>query len=189
MGRNFQCLRQNGVVLPIVLVVMMVVTMLVVTQVRRGTVDERLAANWSRAISGQTAAESLVRYCEAHVFRTRNGIPYKLARDLKLGPNMPRSENFAATAAWASNLAANQYITILPDLLPPGATAARCVVEDATNELGGGRDQTSPNPGGEGINDPFLWKFRFTVVVTFTDSTAFGNVTYRAQSEVRFLVT
>ncbi len=189
MGRNFQSLRQNGIVLPIVLVVMMVVTMLVVTQVRRGTVDERLAANWSRAISGQTAAESLVRYCEAELFRTQAGIPYKAARDWKLSPNTARSENFQATAAWASNLAANQYITIQPDLLPPGATAAICVVEDATNELLGGRHQGGPNPGTTGINDPYLWKFRLTVVVTFTDSTAFGNVIYRAQSEVRFLVT
>ena len=55
---------QRGVILPIVLVVMMVVTTLVLTQVKRGTVDERLAGNWSRVVSGETAAESLLRMCE-----------------------------------------------------------------------------------------------------------------------------
>ena len=55
---------QRGVILPIVLVVMMVVTTLVITQVRRATVDERLAGNWSRLVSGETAAESMLRLCE-----------------------------------------------------------------------------------------------------------------------------
>ena len=39
-----------GVVLPIVLVILTVLTGLVVTQVRRSTVDERLAANTRESI-------------------------------------------------------------------------------------------------------------------------------------------
>ena len=173
---------QSGVVLPIVLVVMMVVTTLVLTQVRRATVDERLAGNWSRAISGQAAAESLVRYCEGRLFE--NG--FEQARLYKQDPNRVLSENFQ-TAAWRSNLNANQYITIAPNLLPAGATAARCVVEDATSELLGGVYEESKNPG-SGTVDPYLWKYRITAATTFSDATVFGNVTYRAQSEVRFLI-
>jgi Tfp pilus assembly protein PilX len=176
--------RQAGVVLPIVLVVMMVVTTLVLTQVRRGTVDERLAGNWSRAISGQTAAESLVRYCEARLFANNNDE----ARKWKQYANRPISENFVGTPAWDSNLNANQIITVEANLLPVGATAATCVVEDATSELQGGVYQLDQNPGA-GISDPYLWKYRITATVIFADATLFGNVTYRAQSEVRFLIT
>jgi len=176
--------KQRGVVLPIVLVVMMVVTMLVVTQVRRGTVDERLAANWGRAVSGQTTAESLLRYCEARLFANK----YQQAIAWKRSANLLKSENFPATAAWASNPAANQLITLAADVLPPGATGM-CVVEDATIELVGSAYQGRPPGGSVGITDPYLWKYRLTLLVTFPDSTGFGRVTYRAQSEVRFLVT
>jgi Tfp pilus assembly protein PilX len=175
--------RQAGVVLPIVLVVMMVVTTLVLTQVRRGTVDERLAGNWSRAITGQTAAESMVRYCEARLFANNN----EEARKWKQFANRPISENFVGTPAWASNLNANQIITIQADLLPAGATAATCVVEDATSELQGGIYQENNTPGA-GVSDPYLWKYRITATVIFADATLFGNVTYMAQSEVRFLI-
>ena len=61
--------RQSGIVLPVVLVVLVVVTTLVLTQVRRGTVDERLAGNWSRSISGETGAESTLRWCEMELQR------------------------------------------------------------------------------------------------------------------------
>lgn len=177
-------LRESGVVLPIVLVVMMVVTMLVVTQVRRGTVDERLAGNWSRAISGQTAAESLVRYCEAHLFANefaearawKNKVPSEFHTNLN-------------QAAWASGLPATDRITFTADILPPGATGT-CIVEDASSELAGSIYQAvSGTPGGAGITDPYLWKYRITVLLTLPDPTAFGSVVYRAQSEVRFLIT
>jgi hypothetical protein len=175
---------QAGVVLPIVLVVMMVVTTLVLTQVRRGTVDERLAGNWSRAISGQTAAESLVRYCEARLFAGG----YEQAKLWKRSANLPRSEDFVGTPVWRSNLNANQFVTIEPSLLTPlGATAGRCVLEDATSELNGSV-YPQDNNHGRSVVDPFLWKYRFTVIVSFADATAFGDVTYRAQSEVRFLI-
>ena len=129
-----------------------------------------------------SAAESLVRYCEARLFA--NG--FEQARFFKQDPNRLMSENFQS-AAWASNLNANQYITIAANLLPPGATAARCVIEDATSELLGGVYEESENPG-SGAVDRYLWKYRITVATTFSDATVFGNVTYRAQSEVRFLI-
>jgi len=176
--------KQRGVVLPIVLVVMMVVTMLVVTQVRRGTVDERLAANWGRAVSGQTTAESLLRYCEAQLFANQ----FAQARNWKRSANVLKSENFPATAAWASGPAANQYIELQQDILPLNATG-KCVVEDATIELVGSNFQERPPGGTVGINDPYLWKYRLTLLLTLPDSTGFGSVIYRAQSEVRFLVT
>jgi Tfp pilus assembly protein PilX len=169
---------QRGVVLPIVLIVMMVVTMLIVTQVRRGTVDERLAGNWSRAISGQTAAESVLRWCEAVVLNTES----------RLWDGVLPSENFVATPAWRSNIQANLIKTVPANDLPTGATVATCIIEDATNELGGDQFQGNTDMGTAGIRDRYLRKFRFTTAVTFADATAFGNVTYRSQSEVRNLI-
>ncbi|HQR24665.1 MAG TPA: hypothetical protein PK163_07740, partial [Steroidobacteraceae bacterium] len=59
---------------------------------------------------------------------------------------------------------------------------------NATTELGGNTYQESARAGSDGIRDPYLWKYRFTIAVTFPDSTLFGSVTQRTQSEVRFVV-
>jgi hypothetical protein len=170
---------QRGVVLPIVLVVLMVVTMLVVTQVRRGTVDERLAGNWNRAMSQQASTDSLLRYCEARILRSS---------EVRHWRNVVRSENYQATPAWASNLPVGDVLPLAADILPPGASAGVCFIEDATTELGGNTYQESPRAGSDGIRDPYLWKYRFTIALTFPDSTNFGSVTQRTQSEVRFVV-
>ena len=56
-----------GVVLPVVLVVLTVLTGLVVTQIRRNTVDERLAANTRERIQLDSAVQTVLRWCEAVV--------------------------------------------------------------------------------------------------------------------------
>lgn len=170
---------QRGVVLPIVLVVLMVVTMLVITQVRRGTVDERLAGNWSRAVSGQAAAESLLRYCEAEVFSTEDKL-------VAWQTNGVKAEDFDTTPAWQSVLAPADTIQIGANLLPAQATGAVCVVENADIELGLVENQRNNSEGLSGGAERNLHKLRFTMSVTFADSTAFGSATYSAQSEVRY---
>jgi hypothetical protein len=177
--KGIQQARQRGVVLPIVLVVLMVMTAVILTQVRRGTVDEKLAGNWSRTMSRQAATESMVRYCEAFILRKD---------EVRKWRNVVPSQNFPNTPAWASNLPASDVVTFQADLLPPGATSAVCVVEDATDELGGTRYAQGPNPGTEGPHDPYLWKYRFTVLVTYQDTSLFGSVVHRTQSEVRFVI-
>lgn len=171
-------MQQRGVVLPIVLVVMMVVTMLIVTQVRRGTVDERLAGNWSRVISQQNAAESLLRYCEARILQ---------ASEVRLWQDVVRTETYAPAAAWRVVPPAD-VLPLAANILPQGATGGFCVVENATEELGGNTFQESSNSGSDGIRDPYLWKYRFTIVVTFPDASSFGSVNQQMQSEVRFVV-
>ncbi len=173
---------QRGVVLPIVLVVMMVVTMLVLTQVRRGTLDERLAHNWSRSISGQTTAETVLRQCEAVVLQVeRTGWDKVLLSSVA---------NTAGTPAWKSALDPAKIKTIPPADLPPGATNGICIIEDATDELIPDIHDTGPAAASRGVAgvDPSMRKTRFTSAVTFPDSTAFGSVTYRSQSEVRWMI-
>ncbi len=105
---------QRGVILPIVLVVMMVVTTLVLTQVKRGTVDERLAGNWTRLVSGETAAESLLRLCEHTVINV----------DWKYANWWYPSTNFTNTPAWKVPLGQLDptKIKVFTDTLPQGAT-------------------------------------------------------------------
>lgn len=175
-------LIQRGVILPIVLVVMMVVTTLVITHVRRGIVDERLAANWSSSITNTTATESVLRMCELRVISVE-----RHAWDTVLPSGQFK---VTQTPAWRSSLTPNQLKTVPPADLPAGATAGVCIIENATEELapdtnyGGGNEQ---NRGQSGI-EPNVRKYRFTAVLTYPDSTAFGGVTYRSQSEVRWMI-
>lgn len=174
---------QKGVILPIVLVVMMVVTTLVLTQVKRGTVDERLAGNWSRLVSGETAAESLLRLCEHVVLNVE--------RDR--WDNQYLSTYFQNTPAWKTPLAQldpAKYKTFTANVLPAGATSGACIIENATSELVAIMDQGSDTEhsgtAGSGMN-PNLRKYRFTTAINFADGTAFGGVSYRALSEIRWM--
>jgi hypothetical protein len=178
--RSIRNVHQSGIVLPVVLVVLVVVTTLVLTQVRRGTVDERLAANWSRVISGETAAESTLRWCEMEV----RGEPrfYDL---------VVLAADHVATPSWRSNLwnQPDSILTIDANLRPPGATSAACIVENATEELGCNSTQGQDDMGGTGCRSPYFRKYRITAQVIFPDATALGNVVYRSQSEVRLTIS
>lgn len=174
---------ERGVILPIVLVMLMVVTTLVLTQVKRGTVDERLAGNWSRVVSGETAAESLLRLCE-HVV-------VNVERDQ--WDSKYQSTDFVNNPAWRTPMAQldpAKIKVVTQDLLPPGATSGVCIIENATTELGTmnfqAGDYEQSGSAGSGRN-PNLRKYRFSTAVTFADGTAFGGVTYRSQSEVRWM--
>ena len=173
--------RQRGVILPIVLVVMMVVTTLVITHVRRGIVDERLASNWSNSISSQTATESVLRLCELRVLTVE-----RHAWDTPL----PSTQfNISGVPAWRSNVTANLKKTVPAADLPPNVTA-ECIIENATEELTPDLNLASSNEQNRGRSgiEPNLRKYRFTAVMTFPDSTAFGAVTYRSQSEIRWMI-
>jgi Tfp pilus assembly protein PilX len=172
---------QRGVILPIVLVVMMIVTTLVITQVKRGTVDERLAGNWSRVVSGETAAESLLRLCEHVVINV----------DYKYADWWTPSTDYVNTPVWQVPFAQLDptKIKVFTNSLPQGATSGYCMIENATSELLAANDQGSDNEqsqsAGSGKN-AYLRKHRFTTAVTFNDASAFGGVTYRSQSEIRW---
>ena len=59
--------RMMGVVLPVVLVVLTVLTGLVVTQIRRSAVDERLAANTRESVQLDHSVQTVLRWCEARI--------------------------------------------------------------------------------------------------------------------------
>ena len=99
--------------------------------------------------------------------------------------------NINGVPAWRSNVAANLKKTVpLADLPNFGASGAECIIENATSELTPDVNLASSNEQNRGRSgiEPNLRKYRFTAVLTFPDSTAFGAVTYRSQSEVRWMI-
>jgi Tfp pilus assembly protein PilX len=174
-------INQSGIVLPVVLVVLVVVTTLVLTQVRRGTVDERLAANWSRQISGEAAAESTLRYCESELLLDPRQY------DSAHGNVVVSRDNTAPDPVWRDNALWAQVgaigLTLAADLRPPGATSAACLIEDATAEL------NTCTTTGKQCQQSYWRKYRINAQVIFPDATAFGNVVYRSQSEIRLNIS
>ena len=65
--------RSHGVVLPVVLVILVIITALVVTQVRRTTIDQRMAANAQESVALEAAAKAVLGWCEVEVQKANRG--------------------------------------------------------------------------------------------------------------------
>ena len=132
LASPFRFSRSKGVVLPIVLIILVILTALVVTQVRRTTVDQRMAANAQESVALDTAAKAVLSWCEADIQRANRGN----------GTNMPRSmpapPDNTATAAWLvqANWTNSSYTPTSGTPLA-NVAAATCLIEDATDELEG----------------------------------------------------
>src|SRR5688572_15246137 len=121
--------RMMGVVLPVVLVVLTVLTGLVVTQIRRSAVDERLAANTRESVQLDSSVQTVLRWCEARVTLAPQ-------RTVTVAPGTS-----ATPPAWARTSANWTDTTKSLDFsgginLLPGLNAdPSCVIENATCEL------------------------------------------------------
>lgn len=94
------------------------------------------------------------------------------------GVNMPRSMTApapAATAAWrtAANWAGSSYTPSLDETLLAGITSARCLIEDATDELEGGVSNNDDR--GTGGRDCRWRKYRTTAQVQMAAPDFLGN--------------
>jgi hypothetical protein len=167
--------RMIGVVLPVVLVVLTVLTGLIVAQVRRSAIDERLAANASETVQLDSAVQTVLRWCEARIV------------------NFPLDTAIVApgvtTPAW--RLAAN-WSTTANSLDFSGATSLpgvganpSCVIEDATCELAPPISPTGQVTTGCNGIDPRWRKFRITARVSVPALDMGGNRFMFAQSEMR----
>jgi Tfp pilus assembly protein PilX len=178
---------QRGIVLPVVLVMLLLMTITVLFLMRRGTVDELLASNVRQITTLDTAAQFALRSCERLLWVSPPGIQPEAG-----APNPPRfmvAPAANATAAWRDNgnwtanevtLGANQ--TEVTDLFGPGITAARCLFEDAGNELELAVE--NPSTTANSLSLEGTWrKYRITAEVAGPNGT-FG----RAQAEVRMNV-
>jgi len=173
--------RQRGIVLPVVLVMLLLMTITVLFLMRRGTVDELLASNVRQVTTLDTAAQFALRSCERWLWVSPPGIAPAAGN-----PNPPplvTAPAAASTAAWRDNTNWTNSSVALPAAdFGAGVTAARCLFEDATAELEinvGNVSNTST-----GLNLDGTWrKFRITAEVVGN-----GNTFSRAQAEVRMNV-
>lgn len=171
--------RQVGVVLPIVLVILVIMTALVVTQVKRTTVDQRMAANAQENVALDAAAKAVLGWCEFQIQRSNRGTP---------GVNTPRSmpaPTPPAAAAWrtGANWAAFSYTPAAGAPIMPGITFAQCLIEEATDELEGGVSNNDDR--GTGGRDCRWRKYRTTAQVQMAAPDFLGNATLNVQPGFR----
>ncbi len=171
--------RSRGIVLPVVLVMLLLMTITVLLLMRRGTVDELLASNVRQVVTLDTAAQFALRSCERLLWVSPPGLAPTPGN-----PNPPPLVPAPAatdTAAWrdGSNWdpATNRSLALPAASL--GVADARCLFEDATGELevNASAKEASENQ----LKLDGTWrKFRITAEVR-GDGGTFG----RAQAEVR----
>ena len=146
--------RPLGLVLPVVLVVLTVLTGLVIAQMKRSATDERLAANTRETVMLDNAVQTTLRWCEWHVIeRPRTtvvvvGTAATPAWQIAANWNDASSLNFTATG-----------------LLPGMRGDPTCIIEDATCELQPPMSPTAMDTGGCNGIDSRWRKFRITARV------------------------
>lgn len=172
---------ERGIVLPVVLVMLLLMTVTVLFLMRRGAVDELLASNVRQVTTLDTAAQYALRTCERLLWASPPGIAPQGG-----APNPPPTVMAPAantTAAWRVNANwANSALSLPAADFGPGVVTARCLIEDAGNEL----EIILDNVRGAANQlqlDGTWRKYRITAEVTGNDNT-FG----RAQAEVRMNV-
>ena len=174
--------RVRGIVLPVVLVMLVLMTIVVLFLTRRGVVDEQLAANVRGVVTMETAAQYVLRWCERWIWLSPPGFAPAAGR-----PTPPRFMPAPAAGdppAWRDNNNwTNAGITLPPGALGASAnlTGARCLIEDARGELA-----VAEVPSGQDgtlVLERTERKFRITAEVEGTGPNA--NRFARAQSEVR----
>jgi hypothetical protein len=164
MNSRVDSYSQRGIVLPVVLIMMVILTSLVLTQTRRGTIDRQLAVN-SRAYSlAESAAQTVLRKCEAYLLAAGDA---------------PASAN--GNPAWrdAAQWRANQ-VSLESDsrVAYPGVQSYGCLYENASAEMAppSTMNSLSPEVGDDGIR-----KYRVTAQVTLV-----SGQQLHLQSELRF---
>ncbi len=181
--------RMIGVVLPVVLVVLTILTGLVVTQIRRGAVDERLAANTRESVQLDSSVQTVLRWCEARITR----FPQTTATVQPGTATTPPA--WARTSAnWNPGPTSFEFTGAAP-LLPGLNADPSCVIENATCELAppisptGQTLQFNALCAGGGELDPRWRKFRITArVSTPAPDMLTGNRFTFAQSELRLFI-
>jgi hypothetical protein len=174
-----------GVVLPVVLVVLTVLTGLVVTQVRRNAMDERLAANTRETVQLDNSVQTVLRWCEARV----NLEPQRTVMVLPAGSAAPPAW-VAASGNWGDATSLD-FAGAAADL--PGLNAdPSCVIENATCELSPpisptGQTGASTCPG-NGDLDPRWMKVRITARASTAAPDMGGSRFMFTQSELRLFI-
>jgi hypothetical protein len=167
--------RRRGVVLPVVLVVLTVLTGLVIAQMKRTATDERLAANVRETVMLDNAVQTALRWCEWQV--------------IEQPQNTVNVAGTAAAPAWrvVANWSDATSLNFPGAALAPGMSGdPACVIEDATCELQPPLSPTGMDTSGCNGIDRRWRKFRITARVRVTAPDLPDGVReVMAQSELR----
>ena len=124
--RSVRVLGQRGLVLPMVLFLLVVVTTIVVTQMKRGLLDERLASGLRANAVGDSAVQTVLRWCELRLTAAPLATQAMVAPVRAVGVQPA----WRVSANWA---AANTFSFTAVTL--PGVLNNACLIERADNEL------------------------------------------------------
>jgi Tfp pilus assembly protein PilX len=173
-------MRERGVVLPVVLVMLLLMTITVLFLMRRSTVDELLASNVRQIVTLETATQFALRSCERWLWVSVPGLAPRAGDPDP--PPVVTAPAAAVTSAWRVGSNWTDFGVTLPaDRFGAGITAVRCLFEDATAELELVTSLTATTATGM-TTEPDWRKFRITAEVVG------NNTVSRAQSEVRMPV-
>lgn len=181
--------RQQGMVLATVMVLLFIMSILVVTQIQRSILDARLTINSRNYTSAVTAAQSVLRWCEAWALTGGESQTGGLAA---VFVPQPRDSEPNQRPAWQQvdwddedNSIIRTGAPGVPDF--PGIQNYGCLYEDATAELFPSRTtqdvSLETGKGGQGGALPLIRKYRITVRVR----TEAGETLF-LQSELRFSI-
>lgn len=178
--------RERGFVLAVVLVLLVTLTVVVAAQVRRATVGQMLTTNSSEYLLAETAAQSVLRYCEAAMMRS-------IGQPDSVRVTTPGSRG-ADPPAWrvADKWAASGVRFGEGAVAFPGVVDYACLFEDATADLVPSLLANDVNPESGGVVpvcdvqpgiSPRLCKYRITARVTLERGRQL-----HLQSEIRFAI-
>lgn len=178
--------RSRGFVLAVVLVLVASLTLVVVTQVRRATASQSIATNSSRYVQAETAAQSVLRHCEAWVMASV-GQPVS-PRVTTPGLRGTDPAAWRSPAKWAADSTSFNPAPVAF----PGVQDYACLFEDATADLVPSTlaNDISPEAGAfaqvcevlPGMS-PRLCKYRITARIALQ-----GGQMLHLQSELRFAI-
>jgi hypothetical protein len=190
---------ERGIVLPVVLVMLLLMTVTVTLLMRRGAVDELIASNVRQVTTLDTAAQHALRTCERLLWVSPPGVPVAIGDPLP--PTVvpatvrPPAPTASPPPAWRTAAAAD-WVALPPAdfdddgnaITPSPVSAALCLFEDASAELELVKSNVSTTATGLNLDNTWR-KYRITAEVQGRlDWAGRPNAFGRAQSEVRMNV-
>jgi Tfp pilus assembly protein PilX len=167
-------------VLIVVLMLLVSLSLIVTAQIRHATGGQMITSNSSQYALAETAAQTVLRYCEAQ---------FMVSPTMTVTTPGVRGTN---KAAWRDpdKWLASQTKPVI-DVTFPGVADFSCLIEDATSELIPSSLSNDVNPetvnvvtlcaGAAGVS-PTMCKYRVTARVTLAPN----NQQMNLQSEIRF---
>ena len=155
---------QHGIVLPIVLVMMVILTSLVISQVRRNTIDQQLAVNSREYGFAEAAVQTVLRRCESELLAVGDAAAPAVGNPAWRDPAEWETKTLVLDTGDAVDF--------------PAVETYGCLLENATDEM---PPATTPDSLSAEARDDGMRKYRVTARVVLRTGQQI-----HLQSEMRF---